>query len=794
MHPTPPPPAGAAALELWGGLEPTINRVGERYLRQLERNGHLARAGDIERFAGLGVRAVRYPVLWEQHAPDGEDRVPAGRAGGVDWGWAEARLGRLRALGVRPIVGLVHHGSGPRHTSLVDPGFAAGLAHYAGQVAERFPWVDEWTPVNEPLTTARFSGLYGLWYPHGRDPRVFARALVTQCRAVQLSMAAIRRVNPSARLVQTDDLGRIHATPALAYEAELQNERRWLSFDLLFGRVDREHPMWPWLLRWDVGEAELEQFLAEPCPPDLVGINHYLTSDRFLDERLDRYPTREPLVAHGAGPADAGLAFVDAEAVRAAPEVLPGVGPRLREAWLRYGRPLAVTECHLGSTRDEQLRWLLETWRSAQALRREGADVRAVTVWSLLGAFDWNSLVTSEAGFYEPGPFDVRGPAPRPTALATLSRQLARGEPTRRILQEHPVLAQPGWWRRPDRLFFPTAEGRSFRAPVVAPGTELPDPHGRSSRPLLITGTSGTLGSAFARLCEVRGLPYHALTRQDAELTDPAAVEAVVARLRPWAVVNCAGWVRVDDAEREEDACRRANADAAASLAAACARHGARLVAFSSDLVFDGACRAGPYVESDAPSPLGVYGRTKAEMEARVLDALPEALVVRTAAFFGPWDAHNFVTLALRALAAGEPFAAADDQVVSPTYVVDLVHATLDLLIDGERGVWHLANRGAVTWAELARRAAALAGVPAHGVRARPTREFALAAARPRYSALDSERGRVMPTLDDALGRYLRHRALADADRAPGEHEDDQEDEQESGHGLSPRRYRRAAV
>ncbi len=304
--------AGAASpLQLWGGLEPTINRVRDTYYRQLERNGHLGRPDDVERFASLGIRALRYPVLWEQHAPDGEDA-----RGAVDWAWADERLERLRAVGVRPIVGLTHHGSGPRHTSLVDPGFAPGLARYAGLVAERFPWVEEWTPVNEPLTTARFSGLYGVWYPHTRDPRVFARALVHQCRAVQLSMRAIRQVNPAAKLVQTEDLGRVFSTPALDYEAEVQNERRWLSFDLLFGRVDRAHPMWRRLVGWGVREGELDAFLAEPCPPDVVGINHYLTSDRYLDERDDRYPAHLMRDAHDDG-RRARIPYADVEAVRA---------------------------------------------------------------------------------------------------------------------------------------------------------------------------------------------------------------------------------------------------------------------------------------------------------------------------------------------------------------------------------------------------------------------------------------------------------------------------------------------
>src|SRR5205814_33206 len=129
-------------------------------------------------------------------------------------------LGTSLELGIRPIVGLVHHGSGPRHTSLLDPRFPDEVAAFARAVAARYPWVQSYTPVNEPLTTARFSALYGQWYPHRRDGLAFARALLTQCRAVALAMQAIRTVNPAARLVQTEDLGKVYSTPALTYQAE----------------------------------------------------------------------------------------------------------------------------------------------------------------------------------------------------------------------------------------------------------------------------------------------------------------------------------------------------------------------------------------------------------------------------------------------------------------------------------------------------------------------------------------------------------------------------------------------
>ncbi|WP_437281975.1 sugar nucleotide-binding protein [Sorangium sp. So ce375] len=715
-----------APLEIWGGVECTVNRVGDVYHHQLDRSGHARRLDDLDRFAALGIHALRTPVLWERTAPDRPERL--------DFGWADARLGRLRTLDVRPIIGLVHHGSGPRYTSLVDPGFPEGLARFARAAAERYPWVIDWTPVNEPLTTARFSGLYGHWYPHGRDPRTFVRALLTECRAIALAMRAIREVIPRARLIQTEDLGKTTSTPLLAYQAEHENHRRWLSFDLLTGRVDGDHPLFPLLLGWGASPAELAWFVEDPCPPDILGVNYYITSERFLDERLTSYPAW----SHGG---NGQHAYADVEAVRAVAGGIDGHRACLQEVWDRYRRPVAISEVHLGGPREEQLRWLVEAFRAAEAARAAGADVRAVTAWSLLGCFDWSCLVIEERGHYEPGVFDVRGPEPRSTALARLVSALARGDRF-----DHPVLASPGWWRRPERLTYgPDA--------AVAPAPEA----AADGPPILITGAKGTLGRAFARLCALRGLPCRSIGRDEMDIADPASVERTLDRLAPWAVINAAGFVGVDEAEREPHRCERENALGPAVLAIACRRRDARLVTFSADLVFDGAQRS-PYVETDPARPLNVYGRSKATAEWNVLAILPEALVVRTAAFFGPWDEASFVAAALRALGEGRSFHAADDVIVSPTYVPDLVHTTLDLLIDGERGIWHLANRDATSWAELASRSAALARVSATRLVRCPSRALGLAAPRPRYSALGSGRGLLLPSLDDALARYVAER------------------------------------
>jgi dTDP-4-dehydrorhamnose reductase len=710
------------SLELWAGPECTVNRVGDRYVDQLQSSGFARRLDDLDRLASLGITHMRFPLLWERTAPDSPEELR--------WEWSDMRIERLRELGVRPIAGLVHHGSGPRYTSLLDPGFAAKLAAYARAVAERYPDIDAYTPVNEPLTTARFSGLYGLWFPHARDDSSFVRALLNQVRATVLAMRAVREVNPDAKLIQTDDLGHVLSCSKLRYQADFENARRWLSFDLLAGRVDERHPLWRYLLRFGASEQELLELAEQPCMPDIVGINCYVTSERFLDDRISLYP---PHLVGGNG----RHRYVDVEAARVHGPHIGGFGARLREAADRYSRPVAATEVHLGCTREEQLRWLHQAWQAAQDLREQGTDVRAVTAWAAFGTFDWDSLLTREAGRYEPGLWDVSSGSPRPTALATLARQLASRE-----APDSPVLDGPGWWQRELRLLYPQV-GELQSLPV-------------SGRPLLITGATGTLGRAFERLCQLRGLPYRLLRRCDMDIADVASVDAALERWQPWAVINTAGFVRVDDAEHDPRHWRE-NVAGPEVLARACASRGIRLVSFSSDLVFDGT-KDRPYVESDPPRPLNAYGRSKLEAEQRVLEHAPQSLVIRTAAFFGPWDRYNFVTLALDALQRGEPWHAVADQYVSPTYVPDLVHASLDLLVDGESGVWHLVNRGVVSWAEFARMAAQSAGMDVDRVVGVAGSALGQAATRPRFSALDSERGVLMPSLHDALSRYLGER------------------------------------
>ncbi|WP_244817571.1 family 1 glycosylhydrolase [Caballeronia sp. Lep1P3] len=716
-------------LVLWGGLECTVNRVRDRFFSQLDRNGHATRADDLQRFASLGIQALRYPVLWERTAPTSIETA--------DWSWLDARLPTLRELGVEPIAGLLHHGSGPLPGGLLDADFATRLAEFARAVAQRYPWLSYYTPVNEPNTTARFSGLYGVWHPHGTDDRTYLQALINQCKAAVFAMREVRKINPQAKLVQTDDLGKTQGTPAMAQLVDFYNERRWLSWDLLCGKIAPGHALWRYIIDAGIAPDDVLWFTDNPCPPDIIGINYYITSERWLDHRTHQYPQAYHCEWYGHR-------LADIEAARALADPLPGIRAVIDEAWQRYGLPLAVTEAHIDSTRQDQLRWLHEIWTAASDAREAGADVRAVTVWALLGSYDWNCLVTEDRGYYESGAFDVRALEPRETAVAALMRDLAAGRP-----HEHPVLQGTGWWRRPGRFLCEPVVYDAFGG-LCAPARTHDETN--EAAPILIVG-NGALARLFVDMCAQRDLRCATVCIDAASLE--ASLEQAIDTHAPWAIVNASDPVDADEVERGASNRLARIIKMASALAEACAMRNIEYLTFSSDFVFDG-CSAQPYVETDDVRPLNRLGRCMAHAERQVLRSWPQALVVRTGPLFGLWESADLLDAALRALADDRSFVAPKDVTVSPTYAPDLVHACLDLLIDRESGIVHLSSRGSLTCAAFVAQAAVIAGLDARLVRARALEAMHLVARQPPYRALASRRAAVLPTLDDALRRCIQ--------------------------------------
>jgi dTDP-4-dehydrorhamnose reductase len=328
--------------------------------------------------------------------------------------------------------------------------------------------------------------------------------------------------------------------------------------------------------------------------------------------------------------------------------------------------------------------------------------------------------------------------------MAELLKSLAHGAE----LPHADVLALPGWWERSDRFSgTPIVTGRS--APAVVGYAAPPLAH----RPLLITGKTGALGQVLAAACKLRGLPYVLTDRATLAIDDAASVDAALDCFEPSAVINAAGFSCVNRSEEDQAACMEANATGAELLARACEVHAIPFVTFSSDQVFDGG--AGGYAETDSPNPINTLGRSKAEAERRVLEAMDGALIVRSAAFFSPHDRRNFAARLLEALRRGESLVTAPER-VSPTYLPDLAHAVLDLLIDRETGLWHVTNDDCVSWGEFGRRLADAAGLDGSLIE---TAGPGLSMLEARDTSLKSKRGALLGGVDDAIERFVREAA-----------------------------------
>jgi dTDP-4-dehydrorhamnose reductase len=266
---------------------------------------------------------------------------------------------------------------------------------------------------------------------------------------------------------------------------------------------------------------------------------------------------------------------------------------------------------------------------------------------------------------------------------------------------------------------------------------------------ILVTGAGGMLGGDVARAAQFVNHEVVALGHADLDVTDPRAVRN-----------NCAAWTDVDGAEADPEGAARLNARAAGLLASAAAEAGASIVQPSTDYVFHGDKDA-PYVESDAPGPLSVYGATKLAGEHAVAEANPLHFVVRSSWLFG-LGGGNFVETMLRLGRDLGEVVVVRDQVGCPTYTGHLADALVRLLDGDDYGLHHIAGGGECSWFEFAVEIFEQAGVETRTLSS-TTDEFPRPAPRPRYSVLGTERDYALylPDWRDGLRSYLAERAIA---------------------------------
>jgi dTDP-4-dehydrorhamnose reductase len=280
---------------------------------------------------------------------------------------------------------------------------------------------------------------------------------------------------------------------------------------------------------------------------------------------------------------------------------------------------------------------------------------------------------------------------------------------------------------------------------------------------VLVTGATGQLGQAIVRAYRADA-DVTALSRDDLDITDDAAVGRAVAAARPSLVVNCASDNDVDGAETSPLRALAVNAFGVRALARAADAASATLVHYSTDFVFDGTTDR-PYVETDDTNPQSVYAASKLLGEWFAGEAA-RGYGLRVESLFGDSEGvrsrQGSLDRIVTAIESGVEVPVFTDRTVSPSFIDDIVWATRALVAAGAgRGLYHCVNSGAASWHEIALEAARLLGREG---RFRPVTlaDVALRAPRPKYCALSNARlgslGILMPTWQDALARYLRLR------------------------------------
>jgi dTDP-4-dehydrorhamnose reductase len=278
---------------------------------------------------------------------------------------------------------------------------------------------------------------------------------------------------------------------------------------------------------------------------------------------------------------------------------------------------------------------------------------------------------------------------------------------------------------------------------------------------LLIVGAGGQLGSDFVKQANAAGHCVIPVDYPQIDICDKSSVERHVDDAKPDIIVNCAAFTAVDNCETETAKAFSLNANACTHLALSSKKHGAALVHFSTDYVFDGTASA-PYAENSSTGPKSIYGESKLRGEMLITTLHENSMIFRIAWLYGLYG-NNFVKTIRRVAAAnaqeGKPLRVVNDQFGTPTWTVDVCRQVLAVLDKRERGVFHCTSEGFCSWYDFAKEIVAAAGIDAD-IQPCATEEFPRPAPRPRYSVLENARLKslgvhIMPDWKDGFREFL---------------------------------------
>jgi beta-glucosidase len=354
---------------------PTINE-GRVRVDEMEKCGHYKYwKTDFEKVEELGIRFLRYGPPFHRTFV-GPDRL--------DWSFADETFRELKRRQIIPITDLCHFGVPDWIGNFQNPDFPQLFAGYARAFAERFPWVQLYTPVNEMYVCALFSGQYGWWNEQLTTERGFVTALKHIAKANVLGMREILKVCPDAIFVQSESSEYFHAiNPKAIKPAELLNEKRYLSLDLNYAqRVNSD--MYDYL-RDNGMTAEEYHFFMHHSPKHhcIMGNDYYVTNEHHVTPDGQTQPSGE----------------------------IFGYNEITRQYYKRYNLPVMHTETNLtqGPSGDEAVRWLKKEWANVLRLRNDGIPIVGFTWYSLTDQVDWDVALRENKGTVNPlGLFDLQ--------------------------------------------------------------------------------------------------------------------------------------------------------------------------------------------------------------------------------------------------------------------------------------------------------------------------------------------------------------------------------------------------
>jgi len=315
---------------------------------------------DLALAVSIGAKSIRYGFPWYRINP---------APGQWDWSWTDKVVAEANRLELGLIVDLVHYGTPTWLTgSFTDPGYPDAVAEYARAVAQRYAGkLAGITPLNEPLVTASFVGLRGIWPPHETGEAGWSRVVVSLAEGIQRSVRAIRAAAPEMQIVHVEATHVWTAEDGLEVEHQLLDRKNYLPTDLVLGRVDAGHELRKWLIEQGTDESRLDALVGGAVTPDVIGVNYY---PELSARQLARYDGKVVGVTFNAW--------------------TQGLESIIRGFSDRYGLPILVSETAVEGDDEHRISWLDAVVRLIHSLRHEGVPVVGLVWWPLFDFVDWS--------------------------------------------------------------------------------------------------------------------------------------------------------------------------------------------------------------------------------------------------------------------------------------------------------------------------------------------------------------------------------------------------------------------